>query len=106
VFKVQQGDFKPESITVTIKGPNYNSEILLYPDLNLNFETTLSLHPVLGINEGVYEVTASYADATTSTSFSVGEEIIELEIPEDSIFAIVTNKSQTNLNTFLEKRYL
>jgi hypothetical protein len=94
VFKVQQGDFKPESITVTIKGPNYNSEILLYPDLNLNFETTLSLHPVLGINEGVYEVTASYADATTSTSFSVGEEIIELEIPEDSIFAIVTNKSQ------------
>ena len=94
VFNVQQGDFKPESITVTIKGPDYNSEILLYPDLDLNFETSLSLHPVLGINEGIFDVTASYADATTSTSFSVGDEIIELEIPEDSIFAIVTNKSQ------------
>ncbi len=94
VFKVQQGDFKPESITVTINGPGYNSDVLLYPDLNLNFETSLNLHPVLGINEGVYEVSATYAGATSSTSFSVGEEIIELEIPDESIFAIVTDKSQ------------
>jgi hypothetical protein len=94
VFKVQQGDFKPESITVTIKGLSYNSEVLLYPDLNLNFKTSISLHPVLGINEGVYDVTVTYAGVTSSTSFSVGDEIVELEIPEDSIFAIVTDKSQ------------
>jgi hypothetical protein len=94
VFKVQQGDFKPESITVMIKGPGYNSEVLLYPDLNLNFGTTLSLQHVLGINEGLYDVTVIYAGATSSTIFSVGDEIIELEIPEDSIFAITTNKSQ------------
>ena len=94
VFKVQQGDFKPESITVTINGPSFNSQVLLYPDLNLNFETSLSLHPVLGINEGVYDVSVIYAGATSSTSFSVGDEVIELEIPDESIFAIVTDKSQ------------
>ena len=94
VFVVQQGDFKPESINITIKGGNHYSEVLLYPDLNLDFETTLSLHPVLGTTEGVYLVTVSYAGATSSTSFSVGDEIILPEIPEDSIFAIVTDKSQ------------
>lgn len=94
VFVVQQGDFKPESITVKINSLGYNSEVLLYPDLNLNFETTLSLHPVLGINEGVYDVTVIYAGATSSTSFSVGEDVLELEIPENSIFALATDKSQ------------
>lgn len=94
VFKVQQGDFKPESINIIIKGGNHYSEVLLYPDLNLNFETTLSLHPVLGTTAGVYIVSVSYAGATSSTSFSVGDEIIVPEIPEDSIFAIVTDKSQ------------
>ncbi len=94
VFKVQLGDFKPESIKVKIKGPNYYSEVLLYPDLNLNFQTKLSLHPVLGIKGGNYDVTVTYAGATSTTSFSVGDKITELEIPEDSIFAITTNKSQ------------
>jgi hypothetical protein len=60
----------------------------------LEFETTLSLHSVLGINEGVYNVSVSYAGVSSSTSFSVGDEIIELEIPEESVFAIVTDKSQ------------
>ncbi|MEE9192993.1 MAG: hypothetical protein V3U21_00485, partial [Thermodesulfobacteriota bacterium] len=94
VFKVQQGDFKPESINISIKGGNHYSEVLLYPDLNLDFETTLSLSPVLGTTEGVYTVSVTYAGATSSTSFSVGDEIIVPEIPEDSIFAIVTDKSQ------------
>ena len=94
VFIVQQGAFNPESIKITIKGGDHYSEVLLYPDLNLNFETTLSLHPVLGTTEGVYTVSVTYAGATSSTSFSVGDEIIVPEIPEDSIFAIITDKSQ------------
>jgi len=94
VFIVQQGAFNPESIKITIKGGDHYSEVLLYPDLNLNFETTLSLHPVLGTTEGVYIVSVTYAGATSSTSFSVGDEIIVPEIPEDSIFAIITDKSQ------------
>ena len=94
VYVEQLGDFKPESITVTIRGPDYNSSVLLYPDLNLNFKTTLSLHPVLGINEGAYDVSVSYAGATSETSFSVGEEVPELEIIQEGAFAIVTDKSQ------------
>ena len=93
VFVAQLGDFKPESIIVSINGPGFNSDVLLYPDLNLNFETSLSLHPVLGINEGVYTVSVSYAGASSSTSFSVGEEVIELELTEEGTFAIVTDKS-------------
>ncbi len=94
VFIEQLGDFKPESITVMIKGPDYETEVLLYPGLDLSFGTTISLQRVLGINEGVYDVSVNYAGAISSASFSVGDKIIQLEIPEDSIFAITTNKSQ------------
>jgi hypothetical protein len=94
VYVEQLGDFKPESIIVTIRGPDYNSSVLLYPDLNLNFKTTLNLHPVLGINEGVYDVSVSYAGATSETSFSVGEEVPDIEIIQEGVFAIVTDKSQ------------
>ena len=94
VFKEQLGDFKPEAIYVVIKGPNYNSQVLLYPDLNLNFKTSLSLHPVLGIEEGIYNVSVTYAGATSSTSFTVGNITTESETYEESFFSIVTDKSQ------------
>jgi len=94
VYKEQLGDFKPEKIIVKINGLGYNSEVLLYPDFNLNFQTTLNLQPVLGINEGDYKVTATYAGVTSSTNFSVSDKSTEIEIPEDSIFAIATDKSQ------------
>jgi len=93
IFKFQSGDFKPESITVNIKGPQYSSNVILYPDLNLDFKTTLSLKSVLGINEGTYEVTATYAGIISSTSFSVGDKIIDIETPTQTIFEIFTDKS-------------
>lgn len=94
VYVEQLGDFKPESIKVSITGPNFNSEVLLYPDLNLNFKTSLSLQTVLGINEGIYNVYVTYAGVSSSTSFSVGEKITELTTPEEGTFTIVTDKSQ------------
>ena len=94
VFKVQLGDFKPESISVTIKGPNYNSQVLLYPDLNLNFKTTLNLHPVLGIEAGVYYVDVNYAGSNSSTSFTVGDVVPESEVYEETFFSISTDKPQ------------
>lgn len=94
VFKEQLGDFKPEVITVVIKGPNYNSKVLLYPDLNLNFKTSLSLHPVLGIEEGVYTASVTYAGVISSASFTVGNIVTESETYEESFFTIVTDKSQ------------
>jgi len=93
VFIVQPF-FQPEQIVMTITGPNFNKIITMYPDLNLEFDTTLSLHQVLGINEGIYDVSISYAGITTSTSFSVGYEIIEQETLQDEEFSVITDQSQ------------
>ncbi len=86
--------FQPEQIIISITGPNFNKIITMYPDLNLEYETTLSLHQVLGINAGTYDVVANYAGSTDSTSFSVGTEIIEQDIQEESDVGILTDKSQ------------
>ena len=86
--------FSPKPITVIITGPNFYNSLNLYPDLNLNFETTLNLRQVLGINEGSYDVEVNYADATDSTTFSVGSEIITSEEIIDGSLNITTDKSQ------------
>ncbi|MFQ5475531.1 MAG: lamin tail domain-containing protein [Nitrosopumilus sp.] len=86
--------FLPEPILVRIIGPNYDKTVTLYPDLNLNYETTLSLHQVLGIYEGTYDVFVTYAGATADTSFSVGFELIEQEEKVDGALNIITDKSQ------------
>ena len=92
VFIVQPF-FQPEQIIIDISGPNFYKTITLFPDLNLNYETTLSLHQVLGINEGIYDVSVNYAGATTNTSFSVGFELIELEEKVDGSLSLITDKS-------------
>jgi hypothetical protein len=86
--------FLPEPIVVTITGPDFYKTITLFPDLNLNYKTTLSLHQVLGINEGDYDVSVSYADATAVTTFSISSELIQQEEKEDGIINITTDKSQ------------
>ena len=91
---IVQPFFQPEQIAISITGPNFNKIITMYPDLNLEYETTLSLHQVLGINAGTYDVVASYAGSTDNTSFSVGTEIIEQEVQEESDVGILTDKSQ------------
>lgn len=86
--------FLPEQIIISITGPNFDKTITMYPDLNLNYEITLSLHQVLGIDEGTYDVSVNYAGATDNTNFSVGYEIIEQEIKQDEEVSITTDKSQ------------
>ena len=86
--------FQSESITVNIAGPNFDKMITLYPDLDLNFETTLNLNQVLGINEGTYDVSVDYAGATDNTSFSVGLELIEQKEQESHSLSIITDRSQ------------
>jgi len=86
--------FQPQQILITITGPNFNKIITLYPDLNLNYKTTLSLHQVLGINPGTYDVSVNYADATANTSFSVGVEQIEQKTKQNEEFSVLTDKSQ------------
>jgi hypothetical protein len=93
VFVIQPF-FQPEPIVVNISGPNFYKTVTLFPDLNLNYDTTLSLQQVLGINEGTYDVSVTYAGATSTTSFSVGFELIEQEQKVDGSLGIITDKSQ------------
>ena len=86
--------FQPEKIIITISGPNFNKIVTMYPDLKLNYKTTLSLHQVLGINEGTYDVDVTYGGTTTNTSFSVGNKIFEQITQEESDISIHTDKSQ------------
>jgi len=87
--------FLPEQILVNISGPNFDTTIPLYPDLDLNYRTTLSLHQVLGINQGTYTVTVTYGGETAYSNFSVGLELIEQKIKQDDgNLSIITDKSQ------------
>ena len=86
--------FQPESIMVKITGPHFDKIITLYPDLDLNFKTTLNINQVLGINKGVYDVFVNYAGATANTSFSVDTLSVEQIEKESSSFSLVTDKSQ------------
>ena len=86
--------FHADEILVKISGPNYDKTISLYPDLNLNYKTTLNLQQVLGINKGIYYVLVSYGGTTSQASFSVGDEIIADDIKEDNTLSIATDKFQ------------
>ena len=86
--------FQAEKINVDISGPNFYKNITLYPDLNLNYETTLDLKQVLGVNEGYYDVLVTYGDVPARTSFAVGFESIIVTEKEDSSIDISTDKSE------------
>ena len=86
--------FQSEPILINISGPNFEQVVSLYPDSNLNYETTLDLVQVLGISEGTYDVIVDYAGTSTTTSFSVVSEIIEIIDTVDSIFSIQTDQNK------------
>jgi len=86
--------FHADEISVKITGPKYDKTISLYPDLNLNYKTSLNLQQVLGVNKGVYLVSVTYGGATSQTSFSVGDEIIADIVAKNNTLSITTDKSQ------------
>ena len=86
--------FQPQEINISITGPNFANTVTVYPDLNLNYKTSLGLHQVLGVNEGDYDVSVSYSDATANTRFSVGLETFEEKETLTSSLSIITDKSQ------------
>ena len=91
---IEKPYFQTEPILINISGPNYYQSVSLFPDTNLNYEMTLSLVQVLGVNEGVYHVSVTYAGVTTDTSFSVGHEIIQEQDQTDATFSIQTEESE------------
>jgi len=105
---VYQPFFQSEYIIVNISGPNFYKTITLYPDSNLNYETTLSLQQVLGINEGNYDVSVSYGGATANTSFTVEIEPQQLTLKQTQLntinhqidkFEIKLNHIQTTIDS-------
>ena len=91
---VEKPYFQTEPILITISGPNYFQTVSLYPDYNLNYETTLNLFSVLGINEGTYDVIVSYGGTNTPIAFSVGPEIILDDVQSNSVLNVQTEKSE------------
>ena len=92
---IEKPYFQPEPILITISGPNFDHAVSLYPDYNLNYETTLDLVQVLGIGEGVYDVSVIYGGVVSETTFSVNSEIIE-EIQEETVssLTVMADKSE------------
>ncbi len=92
---IEKPYFQPEPILITISGPNFDHAVSLYPDYNLNYETTLDLVQVLGIGEGIYDVSVIYGGVVSETTFSVNSEVIE-EIQEETVspLTVMADKSE------------
>jgi len=90
---VEKPTFQAEPIFINISGPNYEQAVSLYPDSDLNYETTLKLVQVLGIAEGTYVVSVNYAGVTANTSFSVESKIIEETQDSNSLLTVMTENS-------------
>jgi len=91
---VELPSFQAEPILISITGPNFQQSISLYPDYNLNYETSLDLVQVLGISSGTYDVIVNYAGVSETTSFSVESEIIETSEIVTSVFNIDVDQSE------------
>jgi hypothetical protein len=91
---VEKPYFQPEPILITISGPNFDHSVSLYPDYNLNYETSLRLSQVLGISEGNYDVSVTYGDVVATSTFSVNSDIIEETQDVDSLLIIMANEPE------------
>jgi hypothetical protein len=90
---IEKPFFQAAQIKMKIFGPNgYANNLVLYPDLFLNYKTSLNLQEVLGIKEGAYYVTVTYGDAILSTQFTVGDEILIIEEELTTELNITTDK--------------
>jgi len=91
---VEKPYFQPEPILISISGPSFFHTVSLYPDYNLNYETTLRISQVLGISEGNYDVSVTYADVVAKSTFSVNSDIIEQIQQSDSLLTITADEPE------------
>jgi hypothetical protein len=91
---VEVPTFQTAPILITISGPDFQQSVSLYPDYNLNYQTSLDLVQVKGISQGSYDVTVNYAGASVTTSFSVESEMIETSDIVDPDFNILVDKTE------------
>ena len=86
--------FQSAPILIYISGPNFEQSVSLYPDYNLNYETSIDLVQVMGISEGTYDITVNYAGVSQTTSFYVKSEIIETSEIVESTFTISVDQTE------------
>jgi hypothetical protein len=91
---VEKPYFQPEPILISISGPNFSHSVSLYPDYNLNYETDLRISQVMGISEGIYDVSVTYDGVVATSTFSVNSDIIEETQETDSLLTIMANESE------------
>ena len=91
---VEKPYFQPEPILITISGPNFDHSVSLYPDYNLNYETSLKLSQVLGVGEGTYDVSVTYDDVVATSTFSVNYDVIEETQNTDSSLTIMADEAE------------
>ena len=85
--------FSPEIIKVSISGPNFFKNLALFPQVNLDYSTSLNLQEVYGYNEGDYSVTISYGENTTNTSFTISKTSTTTSSEStDDVVKITTDK--------------
>jgi hypothetical protein len=90
---VEKPFFQTAQIMIKIYGSNgYEKNISLFPDLNLKYQTTLSLQKVLGISGGAYYVVVQYGDTVASTQFEVSDKIIPIDENAQNELSITTDK--------------
>jgi len=89
---VEKPLFQQETINIIIQGPNYYKTLTLYPNMFLEYETSLKLQKVLGINQGTYDISVSYSTSQASTAFSVETEFIKFDQKGVASLIITTDK--------------
>lgn len=91
---VVKPSFQAEPILISISGPNFDHIVSLYPDYNLNYKTSLRISEVLGISEGTYDVSVTYADSVATSAFSVNSSVLEeTQNDDDSLLNVIANES-------------
>lgn len=89
---VEKPSFSQATIDIKITGSQYYKTLTLYPDLKLGYSAPLKLQKVLGISEGIYYVSVTYAGSTADTQFGVGDEIFETKQKEEGALTIASDK--------------
>ncbi|MFB3152781.1 MAG: lamin tail domain-containing protein, partial [Nitrosopumilaceae archaeon] len=91
IVYIRKPTFQTDTIDVKITGPGgYSNDLNLFPDYNLRYRTTLKLDSVLEINAGVYNISAEYGGVTTSTQFTVGHALPDIEQKVIGLLSITT----------------
>lgn len=86
--------FSQQQLIITVDGPgSFYKTVTLYPDLNLEFKTSVKLDKAQGVTKGTYDVAVSYGSEYDSVMFSVGDELAANPNQDISELSITADKS-------------